>query len=315
MKKLGYAIVTVFDKKEIIGKTRKTQGLTREDLSDGICDVSSLKRYEKGTINPPDDKYYDLLKKMGKNGNRYVLPCEMGLFINKHIYDEFELLLNKHDYFVINERLEKIKSGMNEDFTVEYEQFVERIRLLNVREKEHKECHGALEILLQKSIKDYKIGKFPTDLMINETELHILNDIGIALWQSGKWEMAIEHYEKLDKYFMNAECVDDSIIYIKVLINYSNCLGQAKQYKKSIEICRKGIWQSQKNKTQNQIHTFLFNIGWNYYYMYLDSRDEDYKNRAECYVKAALTLCKKMNESGLVLEEMSNFYNSVLIHS
>ncbi len=304
--------MTVFAKKDILKKIRHAQGLTREDLSDGICDVSSLKRYEKGTVDPPDDKYYELLNKMGQNGNRYVLPCEMGLFINKQLYDKFELLLNKHDYFVINEELEEIKKGIDKDFIIEYEQFVERILLLNAREKEHKECLSELETLLQRSIEDYKIGEFPTDPLLNETELHILNDIGIALWQSEKREMAIEHYEKLTRYFSNAECADDSMIYIKVLINYSNCLGQAKQYKKSIEICRKGLLQSQKNKTQNQIHTFLFNIGWNYYYIFVDTKNEDYKNRAKCYVKTALALCKIMNESKLVFEEMHKFYMEYL---
>ena len=95
------------------------------------------------------------------------------------------------------------------------------------------------------SIPDYNEGDFSLNRVFNLTELHILNDISIAYWKCDKKNIALNIYIKLIDYFETAVFIRESRIVIKIMINYSNYLGQMGNHEKSIEVCREGIrWRS-----------------------------------------------------------------------
>lgn len=63
---------------EIIKSTRKALGMTREELSEGICSVETLYRCEKGNHKLTREIYEKLMRKMGRIGekNYFILSVD-----------------------------------------------------------------------------------------------------------------------------------------------------------------------------------------------------------------------------------------------
>lgn len=55
-----------YSKSAIIKYTRKSLGITQEELSESVCDPVTLSRYESGKIDPSDSKFLRLMEKMGE---------------------------------------------------------------------------------------------------------------------------------------------------------------------------------------------------------------------------------------------------------
>lgn len=56
-------------KSELLRNARISAKMTQEELAEGICDVSTLKRYEKGSVEPDNDKYAKLIVRAGGSIN------------------------------------------------------------------------------------------------------------------------------------------------------------------------------------------------------------------------------------------------------
>ena len=55
-----------YSKSAIIKYTRKSLGITQEELSESVCDPVTLSRYESGKIDPSDSNFLSLWKRWGK---------------------------------------------------------------------------------------------------------------------------------------------------------------------------------------------------------------------------------------------------------
>ena len=58
---------------EVVREARKRHGLTQEDLSDGICAVSTLSKIENGHHNPQKRVFTALMERMGERTGRYAM--------------------------------------------------------------------------------------------------------------------------------------------------------------------------------------------------------------------------------------------------
>lgn len=63
-----------YSKSAIIKYTRKSLGITQEELSESVCDPVTLSRYESGKIDPSDSKFCALWK----DGERAVHSFSVG---------------------------------------------------------------------------------------------------------------------------------------------------------------------------------------------------------------------------------------------
>ena len=61
-----------YSKSAIIKYTRKSLGITQEELSESVCDPVTLSRYESGKIDPSDSKFLRLMEKMGEKGSTFI---------------------------------------------------------------------------------------------------------------------------------------------------------------------------------------------------------------------------------------------------
>lgn len=301
--------MTLFDKGGTIRNRRVEKNQTIEELAWGICDETTLGRYERGKVEPSVEKLSLILEKLDIKDRGVVVSHEISLFSDNDCYEEFEKLLHDKRLEELNIRLEKYISGMEKRNSIEKEQFLGRIKLFMSMDRGELYINE-LENLLMKSIGDYSSGKISLTNIYNETELHILNDIAIGYWDLGREELALNIYKDLMEYFKNFIYYQDSVIITKICLNYSNYLGLSQNYEDSIRICLDTIRWMQNNTTQDLMYVFIFNIGWNSYYLWKRSGDFKLREKAKDYIEMALALGNYYHESESTINIMKQFYQN-----
>ncbi len=297
--------MSVYKKSKLLKSHRVEKGFSREKLSEGICDTTTLKRYENEGMIPSDDNYRLLQQKMGGRPEQIIMSYDMGLFVDADRYQEYENLLNNQKYDELRAKMTMLIDDLKNYDSVEKEQFIKRIEVLTDM-KDPAPALRILEKLLKKSVPDYKEGFFSITRLYNETELHLLNDVAINYDMIGETDISKSVFEKLEAYIDQAEENKDSLIAVKVLFNYANILGRNKEYDKSIQICKKAIALEKKNSNQELMYALVFNIGWLYDQIWEETQNSGYKEKAREYVELSLTLAHYFNESSIntsIIEE------------
>ena len=301
--------LSLFAIKNVLRNRRDELQITQEELSEGICDVSTLARYERGLITPTNERYLELQYKMGRTGERYILPYDMAVFVDARYYNEYEQMLHEGKYDEIYENLHAIEENLCYTGTKEYMQFIGRIEIL--KKSNDISITYELESLLRKTVNEYKDGIVPLTKIYNDTELHILNSIAIGYWNNGNKEKALHIYEQLINYFNSAESNLGSLICNKIHLNYSNYLGLSLEYEKSIEIIKtaiKIIWESE---TQEYLYNYIFNLGWNEYYIGVRDEKITLIEKAIAHINTAIAIASYMDEPPNKIEAMDRFLGSI----
>lgn len=305
----GYYIMTEFKRNVLLKKRREEMGMTRENLSDGICDVSTLYRFESGQIELKDSTIQELQGKMDRHGGLYVLSTNEALFIDEEDYYLYERCLHGNEFkkareIVENENVLQLEDG------IEKRQFLGRVKLYVSSETEM-DCKDKLviaEMLLKESVPEYDDGSFPMYRIYNYTELSLLNDIAILNWECGDKEKSFSVYKRLIEYFENTLYNRENRIYNKILINYSNYLGLSGEYQKSIDIILFAIRWLEKNSSQYLMYNYVFNIGWNLYQLYMENGKREYYEMAKKVVYESYCLCKMFDVPDCRIDVIKQFY-------
>ena len=300
--------MSVYKKSKLLKSHRVEKGFSREKLSEGICDSTTLKRYENEGMIPSDDNYRMLQEKMGGRPEQIIMSSDMGLFIDIDRYQEYEELLVNHKYEELKMMMKMLKDSLKTVNSVEKEQFIGRLELIKYNEYT-KESFVEFERMIKLSVPDYKDGVFSVTRLYNDTELYLFNDLALNYYELGNLEKADEVFQRLDTYFDQAEDLKDSIVAVKILFNYSNLLGKSGNYEKAISICKKAIALLKNNSCQEMLYTFIFNIGWLYDQMWEKSHEDSYKSKAKEYIELSLVLAKFFNESPVNTDTIEGYYN------
>ncbi len=303
-------------KATILKYSRKSIGMTQEKLAENICDPVTLARYESGKLEPTDDKYKQLMQKMGMSGERYVLPIqdEMVEHKMKNILYAFE----RKDFDFAREELKLLKTAEKFDVaTPENRQYVQRIEL-NIAYRKGEINSGEMLTGLIDALKltfpEYNEEHFHVYRVFTETEVLLINNIATRYWERGERELAIHLHENLEEYYQSGVVTNDYKPRYICLVSYSNYLGLSGYYDKSIEICKRGIGWLNLNGKVNYLFNFYYNIGWNIEKK-IDQglENEDMIKMAQCYVWIATQLCEIYPESKKELEHTKKYYQK-LVH-
>ena len=119
--------MSVYKKSKLLKSHRVEKGFSREKLSEGICDSTTLKRYENEGMIPSDDNYRMLQEKMGGRPEQIIMSSDMGLFIDIDRYQEYEELLVNHKYEELKMMMKMLKDSLKTVNSVEKEQFIGRL--------------------------------------------------------------------------------------------------------------------------------------------------------------------------------------------
>lgn len=303
-----------YSKAAILKYSRKSCGMTQEKLAENICDPVTLARYESGMLEPTDDKFEQLMQKMGRAGERYVLMIHDETIEHrmKNILYAFE----RKEFDVAKEELEILKADEKfDDTTPENRQYVQRIELnIAYRKGEidsEKMLTGLIEAL-KITFPEYNEEHFHVYRIFTETEVLLINNIAAQYWDKGEQQLAIHLHENMEEYYQLGVAINDYKPRYICLLNYSNHLGLSGYYDKSIEICERGIQWLNLNGKVNYLYNFYYNIGWNLMKK-IEQRSlpDSMRNIAQYYIWQAMQLCDIFPESKQSWEKIRNYYLSI----
>ncbi|MFA9376112.1 MAG: helix-turn-helix domain-containing protein [Lachnotalea sp.] len=301
-----------YSKSAIIKFTRKSLGMTQEVLAENICEPVTLARYESGYLDPTDDKFNQLMQKMGKTGERFIYPIQSSKIEIEEQLKKILYALERKEFLEVKKLITQIKHKHDiSHFYPENKQYLKRIELILVYENKEisiSEFIKGLEDALILTFREYNKNGFPIQRVFIESEILLLNNIAAMYGKNEEIDIAINIYQNIEEYFENAEMVNDYKPRYLVLINYANLLGLDKRYYDSIKICEKGItWLIDNNKS-NCLYNFYYNIGWNLLKIGNAVQNKEKVQKARCYVWMAYQLCSLYPESSENLEYIDRFY-------
>lgn len=307
-----------YDKSAIIKYTRLAKNMTQEELSQFICDPATLSRYENGQINPTNDKFSQLMQRMGETGELYTFPIQCETVDLQVKMKELLNCIEKKEWNMAEKMLEKIKieHHMSMKFP-ENRQYAGRIEIiLKFRRNEisREKAIEELENLLELTINDYEEFLKLEFLRISETEMMILYNIATYLGNVGKIEKAEFIFRNIRRYFQGKYVICDDRPRYLINTNYSSMLGLNGRNDESIQICLEEIeWLKRKNKA-NCLFNLYYNIGWNIVKKIekgLELKEE--MEQAKCYIWTAYQLAKIFPVYHKYSEDILKFYHEICL--
>lgn len=297
-----------YSKSAIIKYTRKSLGITQEELSESVCDPVTLSRYESGKIDPSDSKFLRLMEKMGEKGSTFIFQLETSLL---EVEDESEKLnkaIEQHDW----EEAERIKNNLiqNNNFNLDYfenRQYLQWVETIIQYEQgmiNERQVIEKLEEAWSYTCGNINTEEFNMNRIYRETEIIILHEIAIFYKLLGKLDKACVFYENLIKYFERADMVNETKPIYLIYIGYSNILGVMGEHEKSMEICFKAIKRGLAENKMNYLYNFYYNIGCS---LQIKGNDEE-KRLAKLYIWTAYQLCQAYPENKRNLEIIKRRY-------
>ena len=143
--------MSVFLKSKLLKSRRIEIKYTRDKLAEGICDVSTLLRYENDTLDPTDEKYELLQNKMKNYKKKYCIPPNK--LLDEVIYYKIEKALQLKQMGELKLIQEELQREIKVNSCIELEQFYRRIELLLNKDLLNKESNNSylheLETLLR----------------------------------------------------------------------------------------------------------------------------------------------------------------------
>lgn len=187
---------------DIIRLTREYVGMSREELSDGICSPQTLYRLELGKTRVKKDLYARLMAKMERVPEKNYAVC---VGKNMELLEERELLedaMRDYDYEKADEYLKKLKEKADDNLiTKQYVLKAEALLDYYCKRSDGEENIKKLEKAIRITLPDYEKclqKKFP----FTEQEIMNLMSLANAFAHTAKYDKAIAIYWKL------LECLD-----------------------------------------------------------------------------------------------------------
>ena len=256
-----------YNKSAIIKYTRLAKNMTQEELSQFICEPATLSRYENGQINPTNDKFTQLMQRMGEAGELYTFPVQCETVDLQEKMKKLLYAIERKDWNIAEEMLENIKNEhcMSMEYP-ENRQYVGRIEIIIKFRRGEISIENALEEwekLLKLTVKDYEKLLNSEFMRISENEMMILYNIASYSGDIGEIEKADFIFRNIRRYFHGKYVICDDRPRYLISTNYSSMLGLNGRYDESIQICLEEIkWLIRKNKT-NCLFNLYYNLGWN----------------------------------------------------
>ena len=246
---------------ELIRDARERQKYSQEELSYGICAVSTLSRIENGLQVPGKKILEGLLQRLGavdriyhvylnqEERERYQLEQQLAKSLGDGDFEQAE-------YFAgCMEKKRKRNSG-RASFGKMEEQYLAFAEIL-IQEKKGRGAEWVLEELLHTihmTMPDFD-GIHIKARLLTYHEIVILNHIGCTYHKLGRVMDGIQLLFGLKEYMEAHIPGSDEMFlkYPKILQNLSSWLGQEGMYKDALSLCQTGIEYCIK---YGKLHTF-----------------------------------------------------------
>ena len=250
---------------DIICRTRKSLGITRKDLCEGICTIETLYRIESGERIPNRANYQALMERMGKHGEKYI-PFLHSDEIDTIIKgNELELLLLSRKYEELSNKLIYFQHKLNINDNVN-RQFIKRLQALvdyETKKINETEKRTMLVDALRYTVPRYQDGIVPICLF-TRNEIMLLCNIAVSYAQEKKIKIALNMLTQIEQYFdnTNIDIEERAISETLALSNYAQCLGLNGETRKAIEKGEKAAAICIKTRKCGVLPNVLYNLAY-----------------------------------------------------
>ena len=308
-----------YRKSTLIKANRKHQKLTRAALAEDICDELTLLRYETGEIVPTNEKYYQLMSKLGQDGNVIIIPYTDTSLSYIKLQEDINTALQRENYDLCNCYLDKLsKHPLFDTSIAENQQFILRvyycIQFLTYKITAT-ELISKLKDALSLTFKGFSATSLPPCRIYSSIELLIIHNIAATYKSIGKIKTSLTIYHNIVEAFHNSTGSSLAKPFYNILVSYSNLLGLNGYYKECRSICSWAIeWLlSQDNQLLPSI--FYYNIGWTLEeeqkQLYFEDSQTPITHPGKPYIWMAYVFTKFYNEPESLQTTILNYYHSI----
>lgn len=244
---------------DVIRMTREYLGISREELSDGICSPQTLYRLEYGKTRVKKELYAELMAKMERVPEKNYAVC---VGKNMELLEERELLekaMQDYDYEKADQYLKRLKEKADGNMITE--QYVLKAEAL--LDYYCKRCDGEttvkrLEEAIRITLPDYEEclnKKFP----FTEQEIMNLMSLANAYYHLEKYEKAISIYEKLLECLNMEYIFGEYVEHMQMIImrNLSIAYLEIKRYEEAMKLNDKSLKLAKENDEGRDVHVLL----------------------------------------------------------
>lgn len=244
---------------DVIRMTREYLGISREELSDGICSPQTLYRLEYGKTRVKKELYAELMAKMERVPEKNYAVC---VGKNMELLEERELLekaMQDYDYEKADQYLKKLKEKADGNMiTEQYVLKAETLLDYYCKRSDGETTVKRLEEAIRITLPDYEEclnKKFP----FTEQEIMNLMSLANAYYHLEKYEKAISIYEKL------LECLNMDYIFgeyvehmqMIIMRNLSIAYLEIKRYEEAMKLNDKSLKLAKENDEGRDVHVLL----------------------------------------------------------
>ena len=248
---------------KLIGEFRKRKKISQEELSFGICAVSTLSRIESGKQIPNRKTAEALLSKLGESvpGNFLVMSGSEVARLN--LESKMTGMIAHGDYEIVELLREYESVG---DMPVLEKQTY--LFFKTIYDKRHgAESGNVLDAFceaLRLTIPDFRLETAAYPSLLTITELMLLNNISLVEYSMERKNEAIAIMEFLKSYFETKSVLSEDMSrnYPVILFNLSNWKGLAGFYEEAMELSELGIKVCAEFGKLAYYPYFIFNKGW-----------------------------------------------------
>ena len=229
---------------DMIHEARVKGGYSQEELSFGICSLSSLSRIENN-LQVPSKKIFDaLIEKLGVSDyayNMYVSKEEMELYALSHKITRKLSVLDFENLEELTKEFEQ-KIGEKNGLDFQYLLFTKALIAKHKGQKDE-EVLKLLMSALHLTMANFNIDDLEERRLITFAEISILNNIGMLYYEMGKKQEGLKILfwlvNHMDNHLMDEE--EKAKKYPMILYNISKRIGDGGRNKDAYELSEKGV--------------------------------------------------------------------------
>lgn len=255
---------------KILQRLRKEQGMNQEELSRGLCSITTLSRFESGEREPDQILFESLVSRLGKDSTKWelILSENDKRLLEKRNYIEYLIKTNQWEEVEKEIKGYKKFTGVSKTLHEQYQLFIQA--LLDQHNGEFEQALNQCKLALEKTkIVLKEDGVIIKKEVLSKNELRILCLIGEILFESNvEQSMDLYNYWTILLRYVESRCSDERYrleFYSQAYYYLAYMDYQREKYRRSICYCKKVL-------------------------------KELIEKRSICYLKQFIRLINKLNE-------------------
>lgn len=291
--------MSVYNIGTFIKYRRSELGLTQEELSEGICSVTTLSRIETGSHPPTRAHAQALLQRLGGTDFFPYVASEKE-FEMLELQWETRLALARHDIKSAKELIQKLTDYSDIFSDIDRQLFEVMYTSINSDEFSDEEALKRYEDALKITHSSYRKDNLPGAL--SHEEAAALSNIAIRYDILGERETAIKIFYHLKKYYENyvTDIEEARRALPTIIYNLTKILGLCGRYDECIDVCDQGIAFCKKYSRCEKLAQILYNKAWS---LNRRGKNSDAKEALQS-AKEAYCLCKIIGNQPTLTERV-----------